>query len=1086
MPSRLSRIIGSLNVGQKLALIYFLDLTTVIFISGILINEKYIAINFTDKESLGNEYIAEVRDALLAVVERTGAARGDAAAGISATGQAPAAAAIAAAAVRVTQTQARVGADMGSATLAARFATALGQLGRSAGRIPTSSTSVSAVPPAQPVESALSAGRALLTRIGNQSNLILDPDLDSYYTMSLVVLRFPELLEIIDSIDRLSWEMAAVPQAARARQQTALLILEGRIDATLSGMQSDYREAFDASGPLLNARLAPAEVALLAAVKSFRAETQQRAGMHDDGDTTIGIPAAGTASTVVHALGAAWSTSQAELQRLLQARNDQAFHRMWLHLGTALLLMALILTLVFLVARQIAIPIRQLAGVAARVRSSGDYRLRAGWESSDEIGRLVTGFNGMLQQLDSQRIDQQDLVAQTSAAEAQRALIEAIPIPLMVTSVPDHRVLHANEAATAWLGGAQVNPWQRGMAPALRSRFFQMLSDTGMVDEFELSWGAGDTPSWALVSARRLHYQGQPAVLTTFTPINRMKQMESGLALWAKVFEASSENIVVLDECGRMLTANLAFRRGSQFDMHDLVGKSPEFLMAACNPPDLFDTIRHASSVKGSWQGEIWLNRKDRDPYPAWLVMNAVRDADGQTRHFIAMSLDITERKASEQRIHYLAHHDALTGLPNRFSCDERMTLSIQQARRARTRIGVLFVDLDRFKNIHDSLGHQVGDDLLRSVANRLTGAVREGDTVARLGGDEFIVILNNIQNAEEIGRIVEQRLIPGVRQSHLVDGAELYVSCSVGAAIYPDDSDNIAGLMRHADSAMYQAKKLGRNNVQFFTPELNTRVTRHLHLESDLRHAAARNELLLHYQPRIDARSGRIAGVESLVRWQHPTEGMIPPGRFIPLAEESGLIVGIGAWIIGQACRQHQLWREQGVGPMPISINLSAMQLNDDQLVPLLLRTIARHGVPAGQIELELTESLLMDNVAATILVLDRIKAHGFSLSIDDFGTGYSSLNYLHRFPIDKLKIDRSFIQNMHLSADNLAVTKAIIGLGHTLGLEVVAEGVEHAVDRHVLQEAGCDELQGFYFARPMPADQFVTWLAAHRAEAA
>ncbi|MBC7512864.1 MAG: EAL domain-containing protein [Herminiimonas sp.] len=1072
MLTRFSRLIGSLTVGRKLALIYFLDLTTVLFISGILINEKYIAINFTKKEMIGNQFIAVVRDALLDVVERSAAAP----AGPAISGTAPA---------TIRHAEARFGAEMGSAALSSDFAAAL------------ATTAAAATVPAPEGATPIGIGRELLTRIGNQSNLILDPDLDSYYTMSLVVLHFPELLEVVDSMHRLAGKMATLPAARRQDQQTRFLVLEGRIDAILAGIESDYREAFSASSPALRARLVPGQVALASALRQFRIDSLRQAGLATSvGDAPSGavVDAAGLPGAVIEvalapvivALRAAWTVSQSEMERLLQARNDEAFRRMGLHLGTALLLMALILTLIFLVARQIAIPIRRLAEVAGQVRGSGDYTLRANWDSSDEIGRLVTGFNSMLQQLDAQRLAQQNLVAQASAVLAQRALIEAIPLPLMVTSIPDHQVLHANDAARAWLGGHDRNPWQRGMEPAARARFFQCLSDTDAVDEFEVRWTAGDTPSWALVSARCLQYQGQAAVLTTFTPMNRMKQMESGLALWAKVFEASSESIVVMDQNGRVVTVNQAFRRGTAFEMHELLGKAPDLLLADRNPPDMMETVRHTTLVKGSWQGEIWLNRKNGQAYPAWLVINAARDINGAVTNFIAMSLDITERKASEQRIHYLAHHDALTGLPNRFSCDERMALSIQQARRRQTRVAVLFVDLDRFKNINDSLGHHIGDELLCSVAARLTNAVREGDTVSRLGGDEFVVILNNVVNAEEVGKIVDQRLIPAVRQPHLIDQAELYISCSIGAAIFPDDSDNIEGLMRHADAAMYQAKKLGRNNFQFFTPELNARVTRHLHLESDLRHAAERNELVLHYQPRIDAHSGRIAGVESLVRWQHPTEGLIGPAQFIPLAEESGLIVEMGAWIIRQACRQHQLWRAEGIGPMPISINLSALQLKDPGLVPILIEALAAHAVPAAQIELELTESLLMDNVAATIVVLNEIKALGFSLSIDDFGTGYSSLNYLHRFPIDKLKIDRSFIQNIHVAPENLAVTKAIIGLGHTLGLEVVAEGVEQVQDVQVLQEAGCDELQGFYFARPMPAEVFSNWLLGHRAEVA
>ncbi|NDP60379.1 MAG: EAL domain-containing protein, partial [Oxalobacteraceae bacterium] len=1005
------------------------------------------------KELVGNQYIVVVRDALLSVVQPVPA---DVMPDPAKT------------AMLVRDAEARWGSQMESRQLNARFVEALSR--------PAPSLAAQA--------DTVAAGRDLLTRIGNQSNLILDPDLDSYYTMSLVLLRFPELLDVIVQMQQLAQHMAVSPAAGHLSGQTRFLILEGRIDAIEAGIDSDYREAYAASSSQLRNALAGSQKTLTVALSAFRAASKQQAGMTDA--ALVAPPAGAVAFPVMPALQDAWSQAHQEIARLLNERIDAAFQRMWLHLGTALLLMAAILTLVTLVARQIATPISELAEVAGNVRRSGNYALRAGWRSNDDIGRLVNAFNGMLQQIDRHRLEQQDLIAQASAAQAQRALIEAIPIPLMVTSIPDHQVLHANQAGRTWLGGHDNDPWQSGMTPALRAHFFQRLSDTGAVDEFEVCWTAGLAPSWALVSARRLDYQGKPAVLTTFTPVNRMKQMESGLELWAKVFEASSESIVIMDSLGAVVTVNRAFRRGTAFEMHELLGKTADAILAQRNPPDLLETVRHATTVKGSWQGEVWFNRKNGIAYPAWLVMNAVRDAGGVITHFIAMSLDISERKASEQRIHYLAHHDALTGLPNRFSCDERLTLSIQQARRQNDRVAVLFVDLDRFKNINDSLGHHVGDQLLCSVAARLGAAVRDGDTVSRLGGDEFIVILNNIDQVEEIGKLIERRLMPAVCEPHCIESAELYVSCSIGVAVYPDDSDTIGGLKRHADSAMYQAKKLGRNNAQFFTPALNERVTRHLHLESDLRHAAGRDELVLHYQPRIDARSGRLAGVESLVRWQHPVEGLIAPALFIPLAEESGLIVGIGAWTIREACRQHQAWRLQGLGAIPVSINLSALQLRDDDLLAVLAAAITRYDVPPGQIELELTESLLTENVDATIVLLKRLKTLGFSLSIDDFGTGYSSLNYLVRFPIDKLKIDRSFVKDMHSSAANLAVTRAIIGLGHTLGLAVVAEGVELASDVQALLEAGCDEFQGYHFARPMPAAQLVAWLGRHTPVAA
>lgn len=1059
MKKRITKLIGGLTVGRKLALIYFLDLTAVIFISGILIHEKFIAINFSDKEVLGNHYIAAVRDALIAIVPPSPP---DSATQEQLKQQADA----------VARAEAMYGKDMGSAYLAGNFSAALQRAQHGAQEQADSSS-----------EDAFAQGRALLTRIGNQSNLILDPDLDSYYTMSLVVLRFPELLELLDRTGDLAARLPRLYDDTRQNQQTRFLILEGRLDAITKGIQSDYEEAFAASGPILRLELEASRKTLLDTVLRFRMASQAMAGIIPVDETEPDYQI--QRQTALRDLSTAWVAAERQMHRLLEQRIAESYSRMWQHLGTAALLLLVILSLVFFVARQIALPIRNLARVADNVRRSGDYSLRAAWHSTDEIGRLVDGFNGMLQQLNQQRMVQQEMVAQTRAAQAQHELVEAIPIPLMVTSIPDHKVLHANDAARAWLNGRAEDPWQSGMLPALRARFFQRLHDTDSVDEFEVCWTGGETPSWALVSARCLEYQGQAAVLTTFTPINHMKYMERRLELWSRVFEASSESIVILNADGRIVTVNRAFCRNTAYELHELVGKHGMALLSGKNQKHFTRTLNHTASTKGSWQGEMWISRKNGESYPAWLVLNAVRDAHGEIKQYIAMSLDISERKANEQRIHYLAHHDVLTGLPNRFLYDERLQMAILQARRSGNLVGVLFIDLDRFKNINDSMGHHIGDGLLISVAQRLTEAVRDGDTVSRLGGDEFVIILNNIVSAEEIGKLVEQRLIPLIQQVHVIDGMELYISCSIGIAVYPEDGDDIDVLMRHADSAMYQAKGVGRNNAQFFTPALNERVIQRMHLESDLRHAVERNELKLHYQPRMDALTGKLAGVESLVRWQHPAEGMILPASFIPLSEESGLIVAIGAWIIREAMRQHVAWSASGLGLIPISINLSVIQLKEGGLLKVLEHALQDIPADARNIELELTESTLMDNVPATIKMLEQIKALGFSLSIDDFGTGYSSLNYLHQFPIDRLKIDKSFVQNIHVSPHNFAVTNAIIGLGHTLGLQVVAEGVELEEDVNLLCAAGCDELQGYYFSKPMPAEEFASWLRAEQAAA-
>ncbi|MDO8034631.1 EAL domain-containing protein [Janthinobacterium sp. SUN128] len=1047
-------MIGKLTVGRKLALIYLLDLSAVIFISGILINEKYIAIDFSRKEMAGNDYIAAIRDALLPLARAQADAAGSAAA--------------------IEMAERQFGSDMRSAELSREFSALL----RQSGSTPVAPDDGIAPSP------AFVAGRALLTRVGNQSNLILDPDLDSYYTMSLVILRFPELLEVINSTRALALQLATAEGAQRQRLQTQFLILEGRMDATMGGIGSDYTEAFAASTPLLRQHLDGSRAALQQAVAQFRASTQALAGAP--------VSAAGSAALLRHdaaasaALLHAWREAEGELHRLIQLRVDGFFTRMWLHLGTAVLLLVMILGLVFFVARQIALPIRRLARVAQEVRETGDHSLRAIWDSEDETGRLVSAFNTMLQQLDFQRMAQQELVASASAADAQRQLVDAIPIPLMVTSIPHHQVLHANQAAHAWQGGLELDPWVGGMSPQARSRFFQRLSDLGAVDEFEVCWSGSGTPTWALISARLIDYQGQRAVLSTFTPINKMKLMESRLELWAKVFEASAESLIVMDAGMRIITVNQAFRRHSLYDMVELIGKRPAFLLAPDNSPEQLDSLRRTLARRGYWQGEIRVQRKSLESYPAWLVMNAVRDLDGVTTHFIASSLDISERKASERQIEHMAHHDALTGLANRHVSKLRLAAAIAQARRSGEKVGVLFVDLDRFKHVNDALGHHVGDALLQSVSARLLQLVREGDTVSRLGGDEFVVILNGIGDAASIAALLDTRLIPAMRQPHQVEGNELYVSCSVGVAIYPDHGGDMDTLMRHADAAMYQAKSGGRDHARMFTPQMQEQQLQQLHLESDLRHAIERQELVLYYQPRIDAKSSRLNGVESLIRWQHPQHGLIAPDSFIPAAEESGLIVSIGAWVIREACRQQVAWREAGAGDIAVSINLSAIQLKSGGLVATLREVLREFPVTPGQIEFELTESILMDNVDDTIATLHAIKALGFALSIDDFGTGYSSLNYLCRFPLDKLKIDMSFVQDIHGSPQNLAVTKTIIGLGHTLGLTVTAEGVESAADADVLRHAGCDELQGYYFARPMPQAHFMAWLAQTTASCA
>ena len=1059
-----ARFVGRLPVGRKLLLIYLLDLSAVIYISGILINEKYIAINFSRKELAGNAYIAQIRDTLtnlsVPIIPRADGV---------ATTPAPAPTRLTEWIETLQRAEAQYGPEMASADTSVAL---LKRLQALQGKAAVDSAGYEAVE---------DAGRALITRVGNQSNLILDPDLDSYYTMSLLVLRFPELQEVLARTASKTVEFARSSGERRAVLLTETLILEGRLDAAVKSMESDYAEALAAGPPSLRQVLAPGYTTLFAALEQF-GRTTGHMGIASN-------PIQPDAMVALHGqtlepMVWAWQQTGTSLDDLIQTRISQLLQRMWLHLGTAAGLLLVILALVYFIARQISRPIHSLADVADEVSRSGDYSKRANHESGDEIGKLVRAFNSMLGELDRERANREDLAATARAQQAQRALLESFPTPLIVTSIPDHQVLHANQPALPWLVDQKVNPWVTALQPQARSHYFQRMSDEDSVDGFEVQWQIGldahgvPIRRWALLSGRRLNYQGQPAMLTVFTPIGQIKSLEQRLQLWAKVFEASSESIAIFgyDRC--LLTANLAFVKSCGWDVSEVVGRTPEFLYTERHELDFYEAMWQSTIIRGSWQGDVWLKRKNGSDYPAWMVANAVRDVSGRITHMVTSCVDMTEHKANEERIHHLAHHDVLTDLPNRSLCIERLNMAVKQAERNGTLVAVVFIDLDRFKNINDSMGHHVGDALLRSVSKRLLHAVRANDTVSRLGGDEFVVVLQGNRTRDEIMLVVAERIVSQIRLAHVVEGVELHVSCSAGIAVFPDDGRDIDHLMRHADAAMYQAKAAGRNNAIFFTPEFHARAQERLAMENALRQVVQRGELLLYYQPRMEAASGHVIGVEALVRWQHPEWGLVLPARFIPIAEETGQITALGQWILEEACRQHAQWLSQGVGRIPVSVNVSSIQLRDATLPQTLAQMLALYGVAPAGIELELTESFLMDNAIATVESLEKLKAIGVSLAIDDFGTGYSSLNYLHQFPIDKLKIDQSFVRDMLDDPADLAITQAIIGLGHTLGLRVVAEGVEHAEEAELLRQSGCDELQGYLFGKPMPAAELQAWL--------
>ncbi|MDD5329551.1 MAG: EAL domain-containing protein [Sulfuricella sp.] len=554
--------------------------------------------------------------------------------------------------------------------------------------------------------------------------------------------------------------------------------------------------------------------------------------------------------------------------------------------------------------------------------------------------------------------------------------------------------------------------------------------------------------------------------------ITRRKLAERKLHLSATVFENTTEGVMITDDASRIISVNKAFTEITGYGQEEMLGATPDALKSGRHDEEFYATMWSVIRESGRWQGEVWNRRKNGDIFPEWLNISVVRDERGRITHYVGVFSDISAMKESESRLDHLAHHDPLTGLPNRLLLNARMEHSLARARRNNSQLAVLFLDLDHFKNINDTLGHPIGDLLLQETAHRLTGCVREEDTVARLGGDEFTLLLEDQQNSRYASDVA-QKIIAALAERFVLQGHEVFVTCSIGISLYPSDGDNITTLFKNADSALYRAKEQGRNNYQYYTEELTTRAMERLSMENNLRHALERNELVVHYQPQVDLYNGSIIGMEALLRWQHPEMGLIPPASFIPLAEETGLIIPIGEWVLRTACARLQAWIEAGLPKVRMAVNLSSRQFNQKDLAEVVAGALHDTGLDPRCLELELTESLIMQDAEAAILVLNTLKKLGVQFSIDDFGTGYSSLSYLKRFPIDRIKIDQSFVRNITTDPEDAAVSQAIISLSHSLNMKTVAEGVETAEQQEFLRSRQCDEIQGFHFSRPVPEQE-------------
>jgi diguanylate cyclase (GGDEF)-like protein/PAS domain S-box-containing protein len=552
------------------------------------------------------------------------------------------------------------------------------------------------------------------------------------------------------------------------------------------------------------------------------------------------------------------------------------------------------------------------------------------------------------------------------------------------------------------------------------------------------------------------------------------------LQIYANAFENSGESILITDRDNRILNVNAAFTRETGYELKDLAGKNPSILSSGQTPRSIYQEMWNELNENGFWQGELWDKRKDGEVFPKWAAISAIRDTQGKLLFYISTSTNIRDRKEAEAQIEHLAHHDILTGLQNRFSMEVQLEQAIAIATREQSKLAVLFIDLDRFKNINDSLGHHTGDGLLVSVANRLKECVRESDIVARVGGDEFVIVITDISEITTAA-VLAEKILSRISMPYTVDGKDLTTSPSIGISVFPEDGRSVDDLIRTADVAMYHAKEHGRNNFQYFTESMLVAANKRIELERDLRNALMKNQFFLHYQPQVQSPGQKVVTVEALVRWAHPDQGIIPPDHFIPVAEETDIIHDLGRWVFNESFSQLVEWKALGLTGLKIAVNLSTKQLQSKTLCNEIVHLLKDHQLDGEEIELEITETAAMNEPEQAIRHLNQLRDLGVSLSIDDFGTGHSSLAYLKRLPIQNLKLDRSFVRDIETDTNDAEICLAALALAHNLGLQVVAEGVETQAQRDFLTAHGCDFLQGYLFSRPLPADEIVDYISCH-----
>ncbi len=926
---------------------------------------------------------------------------------------------------------------------------------------------------------------ALISRVGDTSTLILDPDLDSYYTMNAVVVDIATGEDLLAQAEELEQSIRK-QNALSPEEQAGYIALSGLLASNNRAIEHDFEVAFG-NNPLAN--LKPHLHHSLARALAVRSQLLD--GLRD----RIHLPSRAvkvntTNVARIHACmeanAALWNQGIDALDVLLRHRiTGFENHKLRAEALTATML---VLVIYLYIGFYLAVmrTVSTLDAAALRM-TDGDWTDAAGvaLDSRDELANVALSFNRIAAQLRSEWAQAQEEKGRAAAAEHKYRTIFENSIEGIFQTTPEGRYLSANPALARMYGYespehlmSEITRIDRQLYVEAdrREQFATLIAHQGQVTRMESRIYRRDgNVIWISESAHAirdsqgtlLYYEG------AVEDITERKRAEEALRSqeeqYRLLFESNPLPMYVYDPANfTFLAVNTAAIRHYGYSYDEFLTMTLADILLPEDIPAMKQTVEAIASTDQPGSG-LWRHRK-KDGTVIDVEITSGLLYFGGTPARVVLANDVTERRKADEMVRWQAYHDAMTGLPNRLLFQDRVEQAIAAGKRMGTNAAVLFLDLDGFKHINDTLGHSTGDSLLKVVATRLWGCLREEDTIARMGGDEFTILLPHLATPEDASHVA-QRLLESLTTPIVLDQNELFVTASIGISLFPIDGEDTQTLLRHADVAMYRAKEQGRNGYQLYKEAMNVAAFERLMLENNLRKAIEREEFILHYQPQVHLGTGVVVGVEALVRWSHPELGLVPPGKFIPIAEEMGMILPLGELVLRTACRQAALWNAGG-RPLRVAVNLSGRQVGQRGLVEIVTSILEETGLNPRLLDLELTESALIQNGEAAVLNLRRLRALGVRLSVDDFGTGYSSLSYLRRFPLDTLKIDRSFVQDMEKDIEGQAIARAIIDLSHALSLEVVAEGVETPEQRQCLMEMGCDIMQGYLFSPPVTVE--------------